>query len=157
MKIRKLLAAIAAAVTALSAVSFPVSAKTVDQIPSWFEDEVKYLQSRFGPFYTLGTDVSAYEPGDITMDGKVDYLDCTAIQHAYNIVVLLEEPNYLTEEQMQLGNVAALFDQPAFPINPWDASVIQQYLNFRDLLQEDVTLEEVLSRIELRRQERSKK
>ena len=148
MKIRKMLAAAAAAVTSLSVLSFPVSAETGDERPSW-DDVVADIQSRHGPFYTLGTDVSAYEPGDITMDGKVDYRDCNAIQSAFNIIVLTEDPNYLTDDQIQLGNVVS-FQYPkwTFPIDLFDAKAILRYINFRDILEEPVTMEEAAAMTE---------
>ena len=161
MKKAKMMAAIAAAVTALNALCIPAEAVTVpdyggDWTPSGdYKDEV---ERRFGPFYTLGTDVSAYELGDVTMDGKIDYTDCIAIQMAYNIVVLLNANNYLTSDQIALGDVLPdIFTVipgeklMPYPITSHDGSVIMRYLNYRDILEEPRTMEEVVSEIQQKR------
>ena len=148
MKKAKMMAAIAAAVIALNALCIPAAAVTVpDYGGDWTlsQDYQNLLSQTYGPFYTLGTDVSAYEPGDITMDGKVDLTDCIAIHQAYNNIVLLNANNFLTEDQIVLGDVlpGVFGKSKQFPVDPHDATLIQLFLNFRDVLEEPHSMEEL--------------
>ena len=151
MKKAKMMAAIAAAVTALNALCIPAAAKDIQDMTPEERTEafVKSVRARYGPFYTLGTDVSAYEPGDITMDGKVDMTDCIAVAKAFNHIVLNEEVAYLTEDQISLGNVVK-YQRPyqTYPIALDDACAILRYLNFWDILGEPCTMEEAAAHFE---------
>jgi len=151
MKIKKMIAAIAAAlVTALTAMTAPMTTNAEADDPAALRAKIAAeFQELFGPFYTLGEDASLYQKGDITMDGIVNALDVQAILKAVNWIVMLEDFNYLTDAQMELGNIVQrniLSD--SFPLDTIDALAVMRYINYRDVLEEDVTLEQIAAAFE---------
>ena len=143
MKKMKVFAALAAAVTALNALCIPAAAVENGEL-SPEELRAMYLErihKQYGPFYTLGTDVSAYEPGDITMDGKVNLKDCMRMQIAF-CDFINDDESCLTEDQIALGNVVREPEAYDFPIDVFDAAAVLRYINIHDVLEEEITMED---------------
>ena len=155
MKIKKMIAAIAAAlVTALTAMTAPMTAAAEDELSpaeKW-EAKVQIIKEQFGPFYTLGEDASLYQKGDITMDGTVDLQDVRAALAFYNNCVSLNEKNYLTDAQMELANVVNYqhINSSKYPIDFYDLVTVLKYYHFNVNLGENVTMEELAAPLERR-------
>ena len=154
MKKRNLTAAAAAIVTALTAMTAPMTAKAADELSpaEKYEAEVQIIKKQFGPFYTLGEDASLYQKGDITMDGTVDLLDFRAALVFYNNCVNLNEKNYLTDAQMELANVVNYqhINSSKYPIDFYDLVTVLKYYHFNVNLGENVTMEELAAPLESR-------
>ena len=156
MKKRNLTAAAAALVTALTAMTAPMTAAAEDELSpaeKW-EAKVQFIKKQFGPFYTLGEDASLYQKGDITMDGTVDLQDVQAALVFYNNCVNLNEKNYLTDAQMELANVVNYqhINSSKYPIDLFDLVTVLRYYHFNVNLGENVTMEELAAQIESKKQ-----
>ena len=79
------------------------------------------------------------------------------IMSAFNYVVLDESCNYLTADQIQLGNVCAYEGKFFYPINFYDANVLSRFLVYRDLQEEPRTMEETAAIVEQKRLASSEK
>ncbi len=99
-KLRKLLAAVSAAVLAVCSVSASAFAADKYHYPT---DE-EWLERGFAPVYALGEDLSLYSLGDVDMDGEVTAYDACVIQHNYT-ALLAGFSDILTEDQLRLADV----------------------------------------------------
>ena len=146
----------AAVTSATTAVSETEAAATTPTTvgPAFARIDTEAVRRYFAPVYALGTDVSAYQKGDIDMNGRVDLRDrelCAAAQR-WKIIARTETyrkmsgdcpENWLTEDQILLGDVNKETEEQDFqPINSRDGSVIGTYVYFNDFLHTPMTMEE---------------
>ena len=146
----------AAVTSATTAVSETEAAATTPTTvgPAFARIDTEAVRRYFAPVYALGTDVSAYQKGDIDMNGRVDLRDrelCAAAQR-WKIIARTETyrkmsgdcpENWLTEDQILLGDVNKETEEQDFqPVNSRDGSVIGTYVYFNDFLHTPMTMEE---------------
>lgn len=136
--------------------------------PSFDKIDLAEISSYFAPVYALGTDVSAYQQGDIDMNGKVDPRDvsvCSAVQ-SWIIIARTEafqklHPDcrecYLTDDQIALGDVNKDRSDENYadfqPVNSGDGAVISEYLYYNDYLHEPTTMEQAAVKLDKRLKE----
>ena len=107
------------------------------------------LKAYGGAVYALGTDVSAYQKGDINMDGKVDMQDVHMIQNHYNVVRGNSEPEFLTDAQLWLGDVSSRMESLDYSaVGLYDARTVQMYVFFNEFRKQPITIEQAAYYIE---------
>ncbi|MCR5305243.1 MAG: hypothetical protein K6E36_01910 [Oscillospiraceae bacterium] len=143
-KLRKLLAAVSAAVLAVCSVSASAFAADEFHIPT---DE-EQRERGYAPAYALGEDLSLYSLGDVDMDGEVTAYDACVIQ--YNFTALLAGfSDVLTEDQLKLADVdgEAVWDeseQKWISATAMDATLVLTYAGLKNAGYE-FTFEEFLA------------
>ena len=99
-KLRKLLAAVSAAVLAVCSVSASAFAADEIHVPTGEERVAR----GFEPVYALGEDLSLYSLGDVDMDGEVTAYDAMVILDQF-LFSMLGFPDILTADQLKLADL----------------------------------------------------
>ena len=138
---KKLLSALLAAAMTACAVCVPASAysediKSEEMLTSYIE------YHGFAPVYALGEDVSAYQVGDVNMDGVIDAKDANLVQIEYNLYSIVNVGHILDENQRVLADFAQTsHNKYNDPIDLSDAGGISHYAVYQ-LVESGVSLEE---------------
>ena len=107
------------------------------------------LKAYGGAVYALGTDVSAYQKGDINMDGKVDMQDARLMQYHHMVVRENSELEYLTDAQLWLGDVSSRIESLDFSaVGLYDARTVWMYVFFNAFRKQPITMEQAAYYIE---------
>ena len=131
-KLRKLLAAVSAAVLAVCSVSASAFAADKYHYPT---DE-EWIEKSYAPEYALGEDLSLYSLGDVDMDGEVTAYDARMILTQF-CISMIDLPDILTEDQLKLANVDGKSSQDYsnperwFSVDAYDATLVLRYAALR--------------------------
>ncbi|MBR5405791.1 MAG: hypothetical protein IK107_05805 [Oscillospiraceae bacterium] len=141
---KKLLAAVSAAVLAVCSVSASAFAINLDYVPTWEEVSRK----GYAPEYALGEDLSLYSLGDVDMDGEVTAYDACIILSNFTFN-LAGWPDVLTEDQLMLADVdgeSIWFedDEKWVSATAMDATIVMTYAGLKNAGYE-FTFEEYLA------------
>ena len=94
------------------------------------------------PVYALGKDVSAYQMGDVNMDGTVNLLDARMVADQFNFWIIDEDFN-MTDDQLYLADVCKSKVWLNL-VDSIDASNITTYVCYNEYLKVPKTMEEVV-------------
>ena len=105
LKLKRLFAALCAAVTAFCCAALPVSAKAdIPYYPDGIAEEFR-AAIHAEPVYALGRDAQ-YALGDVNMDGKIDSKDSTLVLWEHCVRMVCDgEMGVLDAEQLALADV----------------------------------------------------
>ena len=145
---KKMLAALCAAVMAACAMAAPVFAEgengdiyNRDRMAS---DRDRGFKNAL-PVYALGDDLSLYEKGDVNLDGEVNVKDANLIMTEYNLYTLISACHILDENQRSLADLdKRVLDKKGDPIDICDTIMVLIYGNYRRI-GFDVTVDEFLA------------
>ena len=143
----------AAAVTTTALETVSTALTSITYGAAYADIDTEAVRAYFAPVYALGTDVSAYQKGDIDMNGKVDLRDAAVCRFAESWKILQSnarfrethtgwQENYLTDDQISLGDVSKEKEYDFQPVNSVDTSVINWYVYFNDFLHQPMTMEQ---------------
>lgn len=129
---------LAVALTAC-AMCAPASAYPEDvKIEEMLTDEIAYLGA--APVYALGEDISAYEIGDVNMDGAIDARDANLVLAEFNLYTIVNVGHILDENQRVLADFDTSFHgKVTDPIDACDASGVLTYYTYC-LVESDISL-----------------
>ena len=143
MKLKRLFAALCAAVTAFCCAALPVSAENETDTPVYESGEFEKLganydrngffsekdRAAFGtlPVYSKGKDAE-YALGDVNMDGIIDVKDATVVLKEYACAII-ELPHMISSEQLALADVDGCETESGYRVSCRDSQYILQYYN----------------------------
>lgn len=130
---KKLAAVLLAAAMTASATGVTAFAVDTDRDVMLSESDREYNNAM--PVYALGRDISAYEAGDVNMDGVIDAKDANLISLEVNAYSILEMGHFLDEKQRQLADVDSMVKLKYSDdlITAGDAVLVCRYYNYKQI------------------------
>ncbi len=126
---KKLFSVLLAAAMTVSAMSVNAFAEETPSRDVLLSDEER-AQFQAIPVCAKGDDVSAYEPGDVNMDGTVDVKDVNLICYEVTSYTLVEAGHMLDEKQLILADLDGVaMGRSGDQISVGDAMFVLHYCN----------------------------